>query len=221
MKEYTYTCNECSKVFTRSYIITTKPSNPKYEGRIRKIYCSKECRQTSRGREGQFVHCINCNTQFRVPNKNNANKFCSNKCVSESMKKNSSELKLADRAANARKSWNDNSWKKSVETRTKNGHVINWDKAEWKQYWKRCDWLTRKIRQQMLEIWDGYDYIDNEYIKDNLTLHFTHGDYPTLDHLKSRSQCFKENISPYDATKPENLKWTKRRNNSSKNKNSI
>ena len=68
----------------------------------------------------------------------------------------------------------------------------------------------------MLESWDGFDYIDGEYIKDNLKLNFLDRNYPSLDHIKSRSQCFKEGLSPYEATKPENLEWTKRRNNSKK-----
>ena len=97
-----------------------------------------------------------------------------------------------------------------------NGNSIDWDKAGWKQYWKRCDWLTRKIRKQMLENWNGYDYISGDYIKDNLNLHYSHGDYPTLDHIKPRSQCFREGLSPYEATKPENLAWTTRKNNSKK-----
>ena len=96
------------------------------------------------------------------------------------------------------------------------GNIIDWNKAGWKQYWKRCDWLTRKIRKQMLENWNGYDYISGDYIKDNLNLHYSHGDYPTLDHIKPRSQCFKEGLSPYEATKPENLAWTTRKNNSKK-----
>jgi hypothetical protein len=117
-------------------------------------------------------------------------------------------------AAHMRKSWNEEAWKKSLETRKKNGNII--ENFDWKQYWRRCDWLTRKIRKQMLETWNGYDYIDGEYIKDNLNLHFSDKNYPTLDHIKSRSQCFKEGLSPYEATTPENLKWTKRINNSKK-----
>jgi hypothetical protein len=113
-----------------------------------------------------------------------------------------------------RKSWSEESWKKGLETRKKNGNII--ENFNWKQYWKRCDWLTRKIRKQMLETWDGYDYIDGEYIKNNLNLHFSDKNYPTLDHVKPRSQCFKEGLSPYEATLPENLKWTKRINNSKK-----
>ena len=203
---YKLTCKNCNKSF--------KDTSPG------KKFCSIECRHEGQAKRHQHKTCMNCGNEFRYHPSTDYD-CCSHKCKGELMVKNSTELNLSSRADYMRQFRTEDSIKKGVETRTKNGHIIDWDKAEWKQYWKRCDWLTRKIRQQMLNEWDGIDYIDGEYIKDNLSLHFTHGDYPTLDHLKSRSQCFKENISPYDATNSENLKWTKRRNNSSKNKNSI
>ena len=69
----------------------------------------------------------------------------------------------------------------------------------------------------MLKDWDGIDYIDGENISENLKLHFTHGDYPTLDHITPRSEGFKQGLTPYEITNSANLKFTKRRNNSKKN----
>jgi hypothetical protein len=183
-------------------------------------YCSPSCRQVARAKERQYISCSNCRTDVRYyPNSNhkdNKDVLCSKKCQSEWMSKNAKELGLADRASKMRQHWTEDSWKKSIETRKKNGNIIDWDVAKWKQYWRRCNDLTRKIRKQMLDNWDGYDYIDGEYIKPYLDLPHTHTNYPTLDHIKPRSQCFREGISPYDATKPENLAWTKRVNNSKK-----
>jgi hypothetical protein len=68
----------------------------------------------------------------------------------------------------------------------------------------------------MLESWDGIDYIDGEDIRANLALPYSHGDYPTLDHLIPRSEVFKKGLTPYEITTSKNLKWTKRRNNSKK-----
>lgn len=215
MREYTYCCNECGNNFSRNYIITTKPRNPKRIEPV-KIYCSKECRVNSRRKERRYKECIECGNSLRILNSNNPNNFCSNICKGINMSKNSIELGLSDRANKMRENRPNDSWKKGIETRKKNGNIIDWDKVEWKQYWRRCNDLTRKIRKQMLEFWDGYDYIDGEYIKNNLSLPYTHKDYPTLDHIKSRSQCFKEGLSPYEATIPDNLKWTKRCNNSKK-----
>jgi endogenous inhibitor of DNA gyrase (YacG/DUF329 family) len=198
MSRYKQTCNNCN---------TDYKSNGPYSK-----YCSKECRQESRAQERTYVGCAQCNTPIRFyPSQQN--KFCSNQCQGKWVKENMGEER-AERAAHMRKSLSDESWKKGLETRKKNGNVI--ENFDWKQYWKRCDWLTRKIRKQMLENWDGYDYIDGEYIKDNLKLHYSDKNYPTLDHIKPRSQCFKEGLSPYEATCFENLKWTKRINNSKK-----
>jgi hypothetical protein len=209
MAKHTYTCDYCKNDFTRNYII----SKPRNGAEKHKTYCSKECRVNERAKERTYKECLNCKTPYYY-HKSLENKFCSNSCKGEWYVNHSKELGLANRAEHMRKSWSEESWKKGLETRKKNGNII--ENFDWKQYWKRCDWLTRKIRKQMLEMWDGYDYIDGEYIKDNLKLHYSDKNYPTLDHVKPRSQCFKEGLSPYEATQPENLKWTKRINNSKK-----
>lgn len=198
---YKQICKECSIDFK------SKGSNKKF--------CSKECKiKWNTKNIYSYTSCSNCGTQVRKsPSDKYENKFCSNKCQGEWRKQNLKDdnIKLASKM---RESWDEKSWKKSIETRKKNGNIIT--NHNWKQYWKKCDYLTRKIRSKMLENWDGFDYIDGEYIKDNLNLHFTHTNYPTLDHIKPRSVCFKEGLTPEEATKPENLKWTKRINNSSK-----
>lgn len=209
MAKHTYICGYCKNNFTRNYII----SKPRNGAEKHKTYCSKECRVNERAKERTYKECLNCKTPYYY-HKSLENKFCSNSCKGEWYVNHSKDLGLAERASHMRKSWSEESWKKGLETRKKNGNII--ENYDWKQYWKRCDWLTRKIRKQMLETWDGYDYIDGEYIKDNLKLHYSDKNYPTLDHVKPRSQCFKEGLSPYEATTIENLKWTKRINNSKK-----
>ena len=207
--EYKYNCSECGDDFVRHY----KISPPRNGAKNHKKYCSKECRQKSRAKERTYIKCSNCNTNIRYYN-SEQNKFCSNKCQGEWMKQHSQKLGLAERASKARESWTEESWKKSIQTRTKNGNIVT--QHDWKQYWKRCDYLTRKIRKQMLQEWDGYDYIDGEHIKENLHLHYSHKNYPTLDHVVPRSKCFQNGLSPDEATSPSNLKWTKRVNNSKK-----
>jgi len=178
-----------------------------------KKYCSKECRQTSRAKERKYKECKVCNTKFRAIG-NNGNIFCSKKCYGERMSTHPNEFGMAKRAEKMRESWDENAWKKSLETRKKNGRLIT--NHDWKQYWKKCDYLTRKIRKQMLQDWDGYDYIDGKYIRENLSLHYTHRYYPTLDHVVPRSECFKQGLTPEEATSPNNLRWTTRKNNSKK-----
>ena len=187
-----------------------------------KSFCTVECKLDWNSKNiYQYINCDICHQPMRFY-PYYASKpimICSNICKGKWMSDNSQELGLSQRADNMRKNLPDKFWEKGLETRISNGNVINWDISEWKQYWRRCNDLTRKIRPLMLENWDGIDYIDGEYIKDNLNLHFSHGDYPTLDHVIPRSYGFKNKISPYEITQPENLKWTKRRNNSKKNKN--
>jgi hypothetical protein len=183
-------------------------------------YCSIECRQKGEAKRRKYIKCSACESPVRYyPNsdhKNQKNIFCSNICKGEWMKNHSQTLGLRKRAEKMRESRNEDTWKKGIETRKLNGNIIDWNVAEWKQYWRRCNDLTRKIRDKMLEDWDGIDYIDGENIRENLALSHTHADYPTLDHVIPRSEGFRQGLSPYEITTPENLKWTKRRNNSKK-----
>jgi endogenous inhibitor of DNA gyrase (YacG/DUF329 family) len=200
---YKRTCKHCNTDFR------SKGGN--------KQFCTQKCKLEFNSKFYTYRPCGNCKTNVRryKCQEKQENVFCSNKCQGIWRKENLKEENI-QLASKMREKWDKNSWKKSIETRIKNGNIIDWSEAGWKQYWRRCNYLTRKIRKQMLENWDGYDYISKEYIKDNLNLHYSHSDYPTLDHIKPRSQCFKEGLSPYEATKPENLAWTTRRNNSKK-----
>jgi hypothetical protein len=57
---------------------------------------------------------------------------------------------------------------------------------------------------------DGYDYIDGEYIKPYLDPPSYSYKLSNFRSYKAKITMFREGISPYDATKPENLAWTKR-----------
>jgi len=181
-------------------------------------YCSKECMRLERENGRKFIKCSNCDNKIRYYDCHSHIKyrFCSKECQGLWMKSNSEELGLKSRADNARKNWNQDSWVKGLETRRRNGNFIN--NGEWKRYWKKCNELTLKIREEILKDWDGFDSIDGKYIKNNLSLHFSHGDYPTLDHIKPRSIAFIEGLTPQEITIKENLQFTTRRNNSKKSK---
>lgn len=82
--------------------------------------------------------------------------------------------------------------------------------------------LTRKNKKELLKNWNGYDYYDNEYIKNNFNLPGSHKDYPTIDHKFSIFEGYKNNIDAEEISKIENLCFTKRFLNSKKyTKNSI
>ena len=98
------------------------------------------------------------------------------------------------------------------------GIILDEHLDNWKLYQRKAKRLVRKIKKYILEDWDGIDYYDNEYIKENLKLSHFHGDYPTIDHKISIYYGFMNNISIDDISKVENLVVTKRRNNASKGK---
>tara|TARA_R110001606_G_scaffold384159_1_gene546856 strand:- start:31 stop:660 length:630 start_codon:yes stop_codon:yes gene_type:complete len=198
---YKKVCQRCSADFR------SKGPNNKY--------CSKECKKQTYFENSKLYTCKVCNTKFQGVT-NNFNIYCSKKCYGIDMSNNPQNFNLNNRASKMRESWDENSWKKSIETRKSNGNIIDWNVAEWKQYWRRCNDLTQKIRREMLGEWDGIDYIDGEQIRHYMKLPHYHGDYPTLDHVIPRSEGFKRGLSPYEITTKENLKWTKRRNNSKK-----
>ena len=203
---YKHNCKRCSIEFR------SKGPNNKY--------CSKECKRQTLFENSKLYICKVCNTKFQGST-NNKNKFCSKKCYGSRMSTHPKEFGMTERSAKMRESWSEDSWKKGIETRKDNGNIIDWDVAEWKQYWRKCNDLTRKMRVKLLGDWDGIDYIDGENIRENLALPYTHADYPTLDHVIPRSEGFKKGLTPYEITTEKNLKWTKRRNNSKKYKNEL
>jgi hypothetical protein len=96
----------------------------------------------------------------------------------------------------------------------------NWiiDVENFNQYKRRVKTLTNKIKEKLFNDWNGYDYYDDEYIKENLNLNKNSNIYPTIDHKISLYHGFIENISPEEISDISNLCITKRYINSSKNK---
>ena len=76
--------------------------------------------------------------------------------------------------------------------------------------------LSHKNKKILLKNWDGYDYYDGEYIKDNFNLPYHHKNYPTIDHKTSIFEGFKNNISAENISNISNLCFTKRYINSKK-----
>ena len=106
---------------------------------------------------------------------------------------------------------------KSKETRTNKGNMISEDNLnDWLLY-KRNVWrLTNNTKKELLLKWDGYDYYDNEYIRDYYNLKHTDNKYPTCDHKISVKYGFENNISVDDISNINNLCITKRYINSTK-----
>ena len=64
-------------------------------------------------------------------------------------------------------------------------------------YRRKVRYETDLLRQKLFEDWDGYDYYDNEYIKENFTLNKNHNNYPSIDHKMS---CFYGFINGLDTS---------------------
>ena len=90
-----------------------------------------------------------------------------------------------------------------------------------KKYKNKVIYETSKNLKLLLNDWDGYDFYDKEYIKDNYNLPYFHKNYPTIDHKISIYEGFKNNISIENISDISNLCITKRWLNSKKGKKSI
>lgn len=106
---------------------------------------------------------------------------------------------------------------KSKQTRVENGHQVSDEfKTPFELYRSKIDSLTKKVKDVLFENWDGYDYYDGEFIRDNFNLNPGDRLYPTIDHKISVYNGFINKISPEDISIIDNLCITKRGINSSK-----
>ena len=107
---------------------------------------------------------------------------------------------------------------KRKQTRIKNGSDISDDNlSEWSKYKKIVRNSTEKKKKILISQWNGYDYYDNEYIKDNLIKNKPRTpNYPTIDHKISIKYGFDNNIEPNILCELDNLCITKLKNNCSK-----
>lgn len=78
------------------------------------------------------------------------------------------------------------------------------------KYKIEVDRLSKKYYQELYSNWNGLDYYDNEYIKNNKTLDFNDSNYPTVDHKISINYGFLNNINPEHIANITNLCITKR-----------
>lgn len=99
----------------------------------------------------------------------------------------------------------------------KQGRVVCSDNIkDFSKYKRTCTTLTQKIKNELLNNWSGYDYYDNEYIKDNYNLSHNSRLYPTIDHKISVIYGFLNDITPEIISSLDNLCITKKYINSKK-----
>jgi hypothetical protein len=90
-------------------------------------------------------------------------------------------------------------------------------KMNWEQYRNYVRRLTNKYRKELFEDWDGFDYYDGEYIKENFKFKHYEDKFPTIDHKISIFHGFTNDIAPEIISDINNLCITKKGLNSKKN----
>lgn len=106
---------------------------------------------------------------------------------------------------------------KMIRTKQESGfYLINDKRSDFENYRLKVKRLTKKFKKILFENWDGYDYYDGEYIKNNFSLGSSNKNYPSIDHKISTFYGFINNISPEIISDISNLCITKMVNNSSK-----
>lgn len=161
------------------------------------------------------------------------NKYLCSKCVKEENKKTnlkkygvenvsqSNIIKEKKKETNL-KNWgvenvfqSENIKNKLKKTRIKNGNQIKDEElSDFYLYKRTVNNITRRVKKYLFEKWDGYDFYDKEYIKNNKN--HLNRNYPTIDHKISIYNGFKENIIPLIIGDIDNLCITKKHLNCSK-----
>lgn len=136
---------------------------------------------------------------------------CSNKC---SMFKN--EKTNLEKYGVKHQCQNEEVQKSILNTKIQKG-LISLSIEEFFDYRRIVNNLTKKIKKELLENWDGFDYYDGEYIKNNLSLDPNNSSYLSIDHKISVLYGYKNGLKPEEISNIENLCLTKRYLNSSKN----
>lgn len=120
------------------------------------------------------------------------------------------------------KNWNVKSPGQSIEIMDKiiksRNQNRRYNLSDYEKYRVKVDNLTRQKRKKLFEDWNGFDYYDNEYIKDNFKLNPKHKNYPSVDHKQSVFYSFTNGIDVKIVADIHNLCITKRTNNSRKNR---
>lgn len=69
------------------------------------------------------------------------------------------------------------------------------NKTDFEIYKSKVNNISHKNKKKLIEIWDGYDYYDKQYIKENYKLNKNDMNYPNIDHQISIAYGFKNNIA--------------------------
>lgn len=107
---------------------------------------------------------------------------------------------------------------KAIDTKIINGFINSSEnKTEFEKYKNIVRKITKLYKKELFEKWNGLDFYDSEYIKDNFKYNYNNRLYPTIDHKISVFYGYINNINPEEIGNINNLCLTKKYINSSKN----
>lgn len=215
-KEYKiYTCDKCShikiKEFNKNkYGVDYYSQHPDRNDRVKKTSVEKY----------GVEHYSKTDEYIERRSKTNITKFgYINPFMDKEMIKNSLLIKYNVTNPSQVKKFSDNAKISTRSTRESNGSWISLsEKTDWQLYKGEVRRIT-KHNIKLLE-WDGTDFYDGEYIKENFSLNHIDNNYPTIDHKTSIFDGFMNNIPIEEIASVDNLCWTKRIINITKNKKS-
>lgn len=202
-KSFNYQTNNNSDIYTCNGFC----SNIKREKTNLKLYGVENCFQNGEMKEKSKETCLNkYGVEYCQQNKEIKEKVkntCLKKYGVDNVRKNPEIIKKIQ--------------DKSLVTKLKLG-MINNDGSfdEFHNYKRKVTILTNKIKKIFFNDWDGYDYYDGEYIKDNFILTPFDEDYPNYDHKISIRHGFDNNYTVEEIADISNLCITKRKINMSK-----
>lgn len=227
-------CGSCSAKnrnniinYSKKCIICTKNYNTKYNTQR---YCSNNCRAKDKilieekniQKENTNLKKYGVNSSSMLSifkekmRKTNFKKYgCEHSFQSENNKLKSRQTKLLKYGD---ENYNNNE-KRKITNINRGLQIADEFLSNFEVYKRKVIALTKKNKKQLFENWDGKDYYDYEYIKNNFKLYPMHKLYPTIDHKISMFNGFMNNIPIDIIAGINNLCITKKTNNSKKNKN--
>lgn len=171
--------------------------------------------------------CRNSKTKLTVKNKYNIDNIFQRddiiKIVKKYLKDNVDELLQKRTETNLRLYGVENTYQrkdvieKIRKIKIDSGLIIpEYKLTKFQQYKNKVMKITYRNKKSLFEKWNGYDYYDNEYIKDNFIFDFNSSNYPTMDHKISIRHGFDNGYSEEYIGSLDNLCITKKSINTSK-----
>lgn len=217
-KHNIYTCsNSCAQIKNRMTSIEKFGVEHHSKTNEHRLLVSK-CNIGKDSNKYEFRDCIICKNSFEV--RKLYNKItCSKECLKILQKDSIYKMEIFKKTQDSllKKYGVTNQYQRNDiidklrKIRIERGLEVPEDQlSNWKRYKRIVRKLTIRNKKVLFETWSGFDFYDNEFIRNNFNLKHTDKNYPTIDHKVSVLYGFKNGIEPEEISKLDNLCITKR-----------